>query len=165
MHSRVESRARTTMIKMKNGKWHVYDTYDADSARRRRRSSFPPQRVRVPARSLASHLTTKRNEHRMMMITSTPFATSNKTVSLSICRKSASASENPLNTKKYDVITRCERDGEMVRRRHWRGRFIGGELNTRLMSMSFFEILILIEIGRRRQNHISYLQFFIQLTC
>ncbi len=63
------------------------------------------------------------------------------------------ASENPLNTNKYDVITRCERDGEMVRRHHWHGRFIGGELNTRLVSMSFFEILILIEIESTAKAH------------
>ena len=29
-----------------------------------------------------------------------------------------------------DVITRCQRDGEMVRWHHWRGRIIGGELDT-----------------------------------
>ncbi len=64
-----------------------------------------------------------------------------------------SASEKLLNTNKYDVITRCERDGEMVRRHDWRGRFIGGELNTRLVSMSFFEILILIEIESTAKSH------------
>jgi len=37
-----------------------------------------------------------------------------------------------------DVITRCQRDGEVVRRHHWCGRIFGGELDVlQHLSMCF----------------------------